>query len=108
MNDKFEVFTDDAFPGQFRVVGDKIEKVRNSVQQRVVQCGAVFLCLTVFAIFYSTILPLIFNASHSAFLIFYLSTYLSSCRFFLIMYYVFIYSSIYSLIFIYLLFISPL
>ena len=27
MTDKFEVFTDDAFPGQFRVVGDKIEKV---------------------------------------------------------------------------------
>jgi hypothetical protein len=26
-SDKFEVFTDDAFPGQFRVVGDKIEKV---------------------------------------------------------------------------------
>ena len=29
LNDKFEVFTDDAFPGQFRVVGDKIEKVRH-------------------------------------------------------------------------------
>jgi hypothetical protein len=27
MTEKFEVFTDDAFPGQFRVVGDKIEKV---------------------------------------------------------------------------------
>ena len=26
-SDKFEVFTDDRFPGQFRVVGDKIEKV---------------------------------------------------------------------------------
>ena len=27
-SDKFEVLTDDHFPGQFRVVGDKIEKVR--------------------------------------------------------------------------------
>lgn len=27
MTEKFEVFTDDNFPGQFRVVGDKIEKV---------------------------------------------------------------------------------
>ena len=31
LNDKFEVFTDDAFPGQFRVVGDKIEKVCTSL-----------------------------------------------------------------------------
>lgn len=29
MTEKFEVFTDDNFPGQFRVVGDKIEKVTN-------------------------------------------------------------------------------
>ena len=27
VSDKFEVFTDDNFPGQFRVVGEKIEKV---------------------------------------------------------------------------------
>ena len=50
MNDKFEVFTDDAFPGQFRVVGDKIEKVSEGeekcVERRVlcsvVSCGVVF------------------------------------------------------------------
>jgi GTPase Era involved in 16S rRNA processing len=27
VSDKFEIFTDERFPGQFRVVGDKIEKV---------------------------------------------------------------------------------
>lgn len=53
MNDKFEVFTDDAFPGQFRVVGDKIEKVSEGeekcVERRVlcsvVSCGVVFFSL---------------------------------------------------------------
>eukprot|EP00596_Hydrurales_sp_CCMP1899_P000561 CAMPEP_0119039956 /NCGR_PEP_ID=MMETSP1177-20130426/9734_1 /TAXON_ID=2985 /ORGANISM="Ochromonas sp, Strain CCMP1899" /LENGTH=558 /DNA_ID=CAMNT_0007004517 /DNA_START=218 /DNA_END=1894 /DNA_ORIENTATION=- len=31
MTDKFEVFTDDNFPGQFRVAGDKIEKVAETM-----------------------------------------------------------------------------
>ena len=48
-SDKFEVFTDDRFPGQFRVVGDKIEKVHTaSPDQAVLQCNClppVFLSL---------------------------------------------------------------
>lgn len=37
-SDKFEVFTDERFPGQFRVVGDKIEKV----------IGVLLLCVLLF------------------------------------------------------------
>ena len=39
MTEKFEVFTDDAFPGQFRVVGDKIEKVRDYIWLRISRNG---------------------------------------------------------------------
>ena len=38
-SDKFEIFTDERFPGQFRVAGDKIEKVLKAVMKYIIsQC----------------------------------------------------------------------
>ena len=54
-SDKFEVFTDDRFPGQFRVVGDKIEKVqrrcrgKRSIEQLITStalCLSMCLCIS--------------------------------------------------------------
>jgi GTP-binding protein len=37
-SDKFEIFTDERFPGQFRVAGDKIEKVKTVVKHNTSKC----------------------------------------------------------------------